>query len=135
MPQPLGDAVLRVLLSIALSVLFVLPGVFGERAGGVPRRILRLAPVAFLGTISYSLYLYHLTIAELLGLREDPAHHASTGLGLAERLHVAVTPVLLVLTVAVSAAVAAVSYRWVERPFFKGPARAATAAGSPAPRG
>jgi peptidoglycan/LPS O-acetylase OafA/YrhL len=138
-PQPLGDAIGKVLLSAALAVLFVLPGVFGERAGGLPRRILRFAPVAFLGTVSYSLYLYHLPVAQLLGLREDPYHFEAEGLGLVERLDVAVTPILLALTLLVSAAIAAVSYRWVERPFFKPggrePARAAGAAPSGATGG
>ncbi len=128
-PQPLGESIAKVLLSVALAALFVLPGVFGERAGGVPRRVLRFAPVAFLGTVSYSLYLYHLPVAQLLGLRADPGHHESVGLGLADRLDVAVTPILLVLTLLVSAAIAAVSYRWVERPFFKPGGTGATRAG------
>jgi len=132
-PQPLSHAVAKVVLSIVLAAGFVLPAAFGERAGGVPRRVLAWAPVAFLGTVSYSLYLYHLTIAELLALEQDPAHFSARGLGLVGHLGPAPTPVLLAPTLAMSATVAAVSYRWVERPFFKGRGRPATVAG-PAPR-
>ena len=41
---------------------------------------------------------------------------AATGLGLADDVN---TPVLLVLTLALAGVIAAVSFRWVERPFFK----------------
>jgi peptidoglycan/LPS O-acetylase OafA/YrhL len=115
-PQDVGRAVVKIACSAALATGFLLPAVFGERAGGLPRRVLAWAPVAFLGTVSYSLYLYHLTIAQLLGFEADPFHFEATGLGLADDVN---TPVLLVLTLGLAAAVAAVSFRWVERPFFK----------------
>jgi peptidoglycan/LPS O-acetylase OafA/YrhL len=118
-PQPAPEAIARIVLSAVLAAGFVLPAVWGESAGGLPRTVLALAPVAFLGTVSYSLYLYHLTIAQLLGLEADPAHFTAPGLGLVERLGGPVTPVLLALTLAVSAAVAALSYRFVEWPFLR----------------
>ena len=115
-PEDVPRAVAKIVCSVALAAGFVLPAVFGERAGGLPRRVLAWAPVAFLGTVSYSLYLYHLTIAQLLGFQTDPFHFEATGLGLADDVN---TPVLLVLTLALAGAIAAVSFRWVERPFFK----------------
>ncbi len=117
--QPLGETLVKLALSASFGTLLVLPAVFGERAGGLPRRALALAPLAWLGTVSYSLYLYHITIAELLGLRRDPGHFSATGLGLADRLGPAPTPVLLVLTLAVGTFVAAVSTRLVERPLLR----------------
>jgi peptidoglycan/LPS O-acetylase OafA/YrhL len=69
--------------------------------------------------ISYGVYLWHLTIVELLGLRADPGHFSAPGLGLAGRIDRLTTPVLYVLAVAASAAVAAVSYRVVELPFLR----------------
>jgi peptidoglycan/LPS O-acetylase OafA/YrhL len=120
----------RIVLSAVLAVALLLPAVFGEHAGGLPRRVLAAAPVAFLGAISYSLYLYHLTVAEWLWSEQDPGHFSSGGLGLAGHLGGAPTPVMLALTLAVAGAVAAVSYRFIERPFITGAGRAATAAGS-----
>ena len=125
----------RIALSAVLAVGLLLPAVFGERAGGLPRRVLAAAPVAFLGTVSYSLYLYHLTVAEWLGLDRDPGHFSSAGLGLADDLGSAPTPVLLALTLLVASAIAAVSYRFVERPFITGAGRSARAGGSGRPRG
>lgn len=118
MPAPLPRAALKIALSLVVCAGLVLPAVFGEDAGGLPRRILRLAPVAWLGTVSYSFYLYHLTIAELLGLDADPLHFSAGGLGLATSLEPLATPGLLVLTLLATAPVAALSYRLVERPFF-----------------
>lgn len=118
-PAPLGRAALKVALSLVLCAALVLPAVFGEDGGGLPRRVLRLAPVAWLGTVSYSFYLYHLTIAELLGLDADPQHFSAGGLGLATSLEPLATPGLLALTMLATAPVAALSYRHVERPFFR----------------
>ena len=117
-PQPAGRTLARLALGVAVSALFVLPAVFGEHAGGLPRRILAWAPVAFLGTISYSFYLYHLTLAQLVG--QDPDSFRLGGLDLKTRLDgFLVTPLVLLATVAVTVPIAAASYRWVERPFFQ----------------
>jgi peptidoglycan/LPS O-acetylase OafA/YrhL len=78
----------------------------------------------WLGVISYGVYLWHLTIAEVLALRAVPQHFAATGLDLAAELPGAATPVVLVLTLAASSAVAAISYRFVELPFLRRKERA-----------
>ena len=136
--QPLGKTLGSIALTGGLMVLLVAPAVFGERAGGLPRRVLAAAPLALLGLISYGVYLWHLTVAEVLGLRSVTS---ARGLGLVDRIHTARTPILFVLTLAISCAIAALSYRFVELPFLrrKEPsatapaARSAAAGGTPPP--
>jgi peptidoglycan/LPS O-acetylase OafA/YrhL len=93
--------------------------VFGEEAGGLPRRVLAWAPLAWLGLVSYGVYLYHLAAAEILGEVSDPAHFSASGLGLATKIHSFTTPILFVLTLALSAGLAAISYYVVELPFLR----------------
>jgi peptidoglycan/LPS O-acetylase OafA/YrhL len=108
-----------IVLTAVLAALLVLPAIFGERAGGLPRRFLAWRPVAWLGVVSYGVYLWHLAVVELLGLKTDPGHFSASGLGLVDKIHHATTPVLFVLSLAVSAALAAVSYYVIELPFLR----------------
>ena len=117
--QPVARTLAGIVLSGGLSVLLVLPAVFGENAGGIPRRVLAWAPLAWLGLVSYGVYLYHLAVAELLGEQSDKAHFSASGLGLASTVHHLTTPILFLLTLAGSAAAAAVSYYVVELPFLR----------------
>jgi peptidoglycan/LPS O-acetylase OafA/YrhL len=52
-------------LHAAIAFCVVVPAVAG---GGLPSRVLALRPLRRLGTISYSFYLYHLTVLGLLGM-------------------------------------------------------------------
>lgn len=114
------DTLISIALTAALASLLILPAVFGERAGGLPRRLLALRPLGRLGVISYAVYLWHLPVAHVLGLRSDPGHFSARGLGLTTGLPQEVsTPVLLALTLAVTAVLAAVSYRFVEGPLLR----------------
>ncbi len=111
------------LASIALTALFltlvVAPAVFGEHAGGLPRRVMAWAPVAWIGMLSYGIYLWHLPVAHVLGRGADPGHFSATGVGLAGKIHTATTPILFVLTLAATCVVAAISYYVIELPFLK----------------
>ena len=95
-------------LLYGLVALFVLlPGVFGETEGGLPRRVLRLRALAWVGLISYSFYLYHtIVIAQLAkGIRAGNLPQSYV--------------FVLAVSGVVSCAVAAVSYYLVERPMMR----------------
>jgi peptidoglycan/LPS O-acetylase OafA/YrhL len=117
--QPYARTIGEILLTAGLCGALVAPAVFGERAGGLPRRVLAWAPLAWLGLVSYGIYLYHLAIAEVLGEQADPGHFSASGLGLVSRFHHLTTPILFVLTALLSAAAAAISYYVVELPFLR----------------
>jgi peptidoglycan/LPS O-acetylase OafA/YrhL len=117
--QPIGRALGEIALTAVMITLLLVPAIFGERGSGLPRRILAAAPLAWLGVISYGVYLWHLTIAELLALPSMPQHFEASGLGLAAKIPQGATPIVLALTIAASCAVAAASYRFVELPFLR----------------
>jgi peptidoglycan/LPS O-acetylase OafA/YrhL len=86
-----------------IAALLLLPAVFGDRAGGLPRRVLANPLVAWLGLISYGIFLWHFAISRELGA--GPVH---LGPGF-----------LLIGTLAISIACAAASYYVVERPLLR----------------
>lgn len=117
--QPYARTLGAIALTGALMVLLVGPAVFGEQAGGWPRRFLRSPAMAWIGLISYGVYLWHLPIAEWLARSADPSQFSATGLGLLAHVHVLSTPVLFVATLVLSLGVAAASYYAVELPILR----------------
>lgn len=96
------QAVWQYLLSGLIAALLVAPAIFGDSAGGWPRRALGWSWLARLGLISYGIYLWHATIAITF-----ISHDIQAWL-----------PVLigdLVVTIAV----ASISYVFVERPILR----------------
>ncbi len=83
----------------AIAALLLLPAVFGDRSGGFPRRALANPIVAWLGLISYGIFLWHYVVALHLGRGGANAGFA----------------VVLMGTLAISILCAAVSYYLVER--------------------
>jgi peptidoglycan/LPS O-acetylase OafA/YrhL len=117
--QPFAKTIAAIALGLVLNCLLVAPAVFGERAGGIPRRVLGAAPLAWIGLISYGMYLWHLTIAELLARPSAPEHFSAGGLDLAAKIDHLTTVVLFVLTLVATTAMAAASYYLVELPFLR----------------
>ena len=111
------DRVDLALTALILGLILV-PAVW-DAPRALPQRVLAWGPLAFLGLISYGVYLWHLTIAELLILPESPHDFDASGLDLVNRIPQGATPICLVLTLAVSWALAALSYRFVELPFLR----------------
>jgi peptidoglycan/LPS O-acetylase OafA/YrhL len=116
--QPYPKLLADIALTAAMLALILAPAIW-EAPGRLPQRVLAAAPLAWLGLISYGVYLWHLTIAELLILPAMPAHFDAEGLGLGQEIRDGVTPLALALTLVVSCAVAAASYRFVELPFLR----------------
>lgn len=105
----LQEVLLHRLLGGIAALLLVLPAVFGDRAGGGPRRIMASSLLAWLGLISYGIYLWHLTLLELI------AGHVTVH---GNRGTVAFV-VLVILTAVAAVAIAAASYYLVERPLLR----------------
>jgi peptidoglycan/LPS O-acetylase OafA/YrhL len=90
------------LLYAGVALGLLLPAVFGDRAGGWPRRVLANRWLAALGLISYGVFLWHLTIAIKL-----------SGEGIDDFVP------LTLLTAATAIPIAALSYVLLERPLLR----------------
>jgi peptidoglycan/LPS O-acetylase OafA/YrhL len=107
-----------------LAAFFAMPIMLGvEHRGGIPERLLTLRPVAWLGLISYGIFLWHHPLTGKFRNVQDWTSHGS-----------AIIYTLVVFAVAVSAAT--LSYYLLERPLlkFKDP-RPKRRAPAPAPDG
>jgi peptidoglycan/LPS O-acetylase OafA/YrhL len=116
-PQPWAKSVVDVLLMAVITTLVVLPAVYG--GSRLPHRVLAAAPLAWIGVVSFGIYLWHLTIAELITLPGVPRHFTAGGLDLTDKIPFLATPLLLALTIALSSGIAWLSYHYVELPFLR----------------
>jgi peptidoglycan/LPS O-acetylase OafA/YrhL len=86
-----------------VALLLLLPAVFGDDRGGLPRRVLANPLLAWIGLISYGIFLWHLAIASKFGPGDADLPYVWS----------------LIAIVIVSIAVAAVSYYLIERPILR----------------
>ena len=91
------------LLGGVFALLLVVPAVLGERGGGWPRRVMAWRPLAWVGLISYGIYLWHLPLIFFMF-----NHNWFHGFGS-----------LAVIGTAVAVAFASASYYLVERPILR----------------
>jgi peptidoglycan/LPS O-acetylase OafA/YrhL len=86
-----------------VAFLLLLPAVFGDGKGGLPRRILANPLLAWIGLISYGIFLWHYVVALKLGIPGEGWSFLP----------------LLLATVAITVPVAAASYYLLERPLLR----------------
>jgi peptidoglycan/LPS O-acetylase OafA/YrhL len=98
----------RQLVLAVVTVLVMVPMVFGHQEAGVARRAWAWGPIAWVGTVSYGLYLWHL---DLMGLAVE---HRWLGLG--DLASGPTFPVLVAIGLVGGLGCAAASWYGIERP-------------------
>jgi peptidoglycan/LPS O-acetylase OafA/YrhL len=75
-------------------------------------------PLVRLGVISYSFYLWHLTIVEFIAFRHSTSFSA-TGFNLVDHVQRGRTALLFLISLVVTGMIASVSYSLIELPFLR----------------
>ena len=102
-----GTNILKQTLYGLFALFLVAPAVFGPQEKGAIRRLLRLAPIAWLGVVSYGIYLWHQAmIQEFFDITGEQQFAVSFW-------------ILLFAAVALSTVVATVSYLGMEQPLLE----------------
>ena len=107
-PFTTADQLVQHLVFGACAALLVLPAVFAGDGKGLPRRILPNPALAWVGLVSYGIFLWHGTLM----INLDRA-------GVSGRIPGAPFVSLLLVTAVLSTIVAALSYYLVERPLLR----------------
>jgi peptidoglycan/LPS O-acetylase OafA/YrhL len=95
-------------LKIPIALLLVLPAVFGDQRDGTLRRVLSAAPIAYLGLVSYGIYLWHARITTHIATSDALNNHGALyAIG------------ALVLAYGATVLVASASFFVVERPILR----------------
>lgn len=111
-----GDDVRRHVLYGLFAIGLLAPAVIGDDEGGGVRRLLAYRRLAWLGVISYGIYLWHNPLASWICDHNNATGCRFHGVGFLQR-HPALY--LTVLTLIASVAIAAASYYLVESPLLR----------------
>ncbi len=102
------EFVFEYLLFGVIAALVILPAIFGDERGGIPRRVLAHPTLAWLGLVSYGIFLWHLPVILELKSRGVDKWWPSMAF-----------PVLALTTLAVTLVCASFSYYLLERPLMR----------------
>ena len=116
--QHSASTLLKLALEAIVVLALVLPAVFDGRRPGVPRRIIGSRALVRLGVISYSFYLWHLTIVEFIAVKHFGSYSAG-GLNLMAHIHSARMTILFLVSLLSAGLIATASYTWFELPFLR----------------
>lgn len=112
--QPGKELVSHIAFGV-IAFMLLLPAVFGDTDGGAPRRFLANPAVTWIGLVSYGIFLWHYVVAQWLGNTPSESDFSPIGSG--------DTPLgfwpLLGATLAITSAIAALSYYALERPLLR----------------
>lgn len=103
-----ADQIAQRVLYGVISALLVVPAVFGGPKVGLLRRLLAHKAIAWLGLVSFGIFLYHVSVAGKLTLE-----------GAQEWIPGGPFIALVLLTTAITLPIAALSYYLVERPLMR----------------
>lgn len=103
-----GQFFVRQLLYGLTALFLLVPAVFGPQDRGLVRRFLRWAPIAYIGLISYGVYLWHQ--AWIVYVHDDLLH--------LPEFHGPIVPVV-VIAFSLTVIVATASYYLIERPVLR----------------
>jgi peptidoglycan/LPS O-acetylase OafA/YrhL len=98
-----GDVAAAHLAYGVIAALMLAPAVFADGSAGLPGRVLAQPVVAWLGLVSYGIFLWHFAVTAELGRQGADASF----------------PVVLLGGLVISIALAATSYYLVERPLLR----------------
>jgi peptidoglycan/LPS O-acetylase OafA/YrhL len=105
---PAAEAIAVRVLGLAVAGALLAPAIFGDGAGGAPRRVLALPLLGWLGLISYGIYLWHFPIIQRVTVGASMEGFPG---GNGWRIAAISVPIVI--------ACAAVSYYAVERPLLR----------------
>ena len=94
LPQSTAAYTVEAVLYCAMAFFLMLPGVYGEHAGGLPRRILRSRSLSWVGKVSYGIFLWHLP---LVRTAQEQAPHEPSLLLAFVRLGLVIVPLSILL--------------------------------------
>ena len=105
---PAGEALAVRVLGLLTAVALLAPAMFADDAGGAPRRLLALPWLAWLGAISYGIYLWHYPIIQRVTVGQDMEGFPG---GSGWKIAAISVPIVIVC--------AALSYHLLERPLLR----------------